>query len=164
MRLKKPTRALIDQVRITREGNDAIIDYADAGISGTRLTIGPHIVTMSDRDIVDVFNGIPAAQERLLASWDKTVMEELLGEKQIDYHENSAQWVPRADVLRCIIDDAGPDGEVTIHIDDEELSLAEFGRLLRVHAGWGMRIAFVPEEFISENPKVAIRKPKRRKR
>jgi hypothetical protein len=164
MRLKKPTRALIDQVRITREGNDAIIDYADAGISGTRLTIGPHIVTMADRDIVDVFNGIPAAQERLLASWDKTVMEELLGEKQIDYHENSAQWVPRADVLRCIIDDAGPDGEVTIHIDDEELSLAEFGRLLRVHAGWGMRIAFVPEEFISENPKVAIRKPKRRKR
>ncbi len=40
MRLKKPTRAIIDQVRITREGNDAIIDYADAGISGTRLTIG----------------------------------------------------------------------------------------------------------------------------
>ena len=40
MRLKKPAQALIDQVRITREGNDAIINYADAGISGTRLTIG----------------------------------------------------------------------------------------------------------------------------
>jgi hypothetical protein len=76
MRLKKPTRAIIDQVRITREGNDAIIEYADS----------------------------------------------------------------------------------------VELSLAEFGRMLRVHAGWGMRIAFVPEEFISENPKVEIRKPKRRKR
>jgi len=36
--------------------------------------------------------------------------------------------------------------------------------MLRVHAGWGMRIAFVPEKFISENPKVEIRKPKRRKR
>ena len=34
MRLKKPTRAIIDQVRITREGNDATIDYADAGIAG----------------------------------------------------------------------------------------------------------------------------------
>ena len=67
-------------------------------------------------------------------------------------------------MLRCIIDDAGPEGEVTIHIDDKELSLAEFGRMLRVHAGWGMRIAFVPEEFTSENPKVEIRKPKRRKR
>ena len=44
--------------------------------------------------------------------------------------------IPRGDVLRCIIDDAGPDGEVTIQIEDKELSLAEFGRLLRVHAGW----------------------------
>ena len=29
MRLKKPTHVLIDQVRITRDGNDAIIDHAD---------------------------------------------------------------------------------------------------------------------------------------
>ena len=66
--------------------------------------------------------------------------------------------------LGCIVDDGGPEGEVTIHIDDKELSLTEFGRMLTVHAGWGMRIAFLPEEFISENPKVEIRKPKRRKR
>ena len=164
MRLKKPTHAIIDQVRITREGNDAIVDYANSGISGTRITVGPDIATMTDREIIDVFNGILAAQERLLAAWDKTVIEEPLGEKQIDYHENSDQWVPRGDVLRCIIDDGGPEGEVTIHIDDKELSLAEFGRMLTVHADWGMRIAFVPEEFISENPRVEIRKPKRRKR
>ena len=50
--------------------------------------------------------------------------------------------------------------EVTIHIDKKELSLDEFGRLLRVHAGWGMRIAFVPEEFVTENPKVEVREPK----
>jgi hypothetical protein len=137
MRLRKPTRVLIDQVRITREGNDATIDYADAGISGTHLTIGPDITTMTDREIIDVFNGILAAQERILAAWDKTVIEEPPGEKQIDYHENSDQWVPRGDVLRCIIDDGGPEGEVTIHIDDKELSLAEFGWMLRVHAGWG---------------------------
>ena len=42
--------------------------------------------------------------------------------------------VPRGDVLHCIIDDGGPEGEVTIHIDDKELSLAEFGRMLRVRA------------------------------
>src|SRR5271157_253690 len=124
----------------------------------------PHPVTMTDREIIYVFNGILDAQERLLAAWDKTVTEEPPGEKQIDYHEDSDQWVPRGDVLRCIIDDGGPEGEVTIHIDDKELSLAEFGRMLRVHAGWGMRIAFVPEEFITENPKVEIRKPKRQKR
>src|SRR5271163_611288 len=77
MRLKKPTRAIIDQVPITREGNDAIIDYADAGIAGTRLTIGPDIATMTDLDIIE------------------TVTEEPPGEKQIDYHADSDQWVPR---------------------------------------------------------------------
>ena len=70
MRLRKPTRAIIDQVRITREGNDAIMDYADSGIAGTRFTIGPDIATMTDREIIDVFNGILAAQERLLAAWE----------------------------------------------------------------------------------------------
>jgi hypothetical protein len=164
MRLRKPTRAIIDQVRITREGNDAMIDYADAGIAGTRLTIGPDVASMTDREIIGVFNGILAAQERLLAEWDKTVIEEPPGEKQIDYHEDGDQWVPRGDVLRCLIDDGGPEGEVIIHIDDQELSLVEFGRMPAVHAGWGMRIAFVPEEFIFENPRGEIRKPKRRKR
>jgi hypothetical protein len=164
MRLRKLTRVPIEQVRITREGNDAIVDHADAGISGAHLAIGPEIAAMTDAKIVDLYNDILESQHRLLAEWDKTVIEEPLGEKQIDYHENSDQWVPRGDVLRCIINDGGPEGEVTIQIDDKELSLAEFGRMLRVHAGWGMRIAFIPEEFIAENPKVEIRKPKRRKR
>jgi hypothetical protein len=72
--------------------------------------------------------------------------------------------VPRGDVLRCVIDDAGPNGEVTIHIDDEEMSLAEFGRLLSVHAGWGVRVPFVPEEFVDENPTVKVWERKRLKR
>jgi hypothetical protein len=58
MRLKKLTRVSIEQVRIIREGNDAIVDHADAGIAGTRLTVGPDIATMTDREIIDVFNGI----------------------------------------------------------------------------------------------------------
>ena len=69
---------------------------------------------MSDADIVDMYNEILDAQWALLQQWDKTVVEEPPGEKQIDYHEQSDQWVTRGDVLRCIIDDAGPNGEVTI--------------------------------------------------
>jgi hypothetical protein len=160
MRLKKPTHVLIDQVRITREGNDAIIDHADESLSGARLT---GIATMTDAEVVEMYNQILDSQWALLEAWDKTVVEEPPGERQIDYRQNSDQWVPRGDVLRCIIDDGGPDGEVVIHLDDQELSLGEFGRLLRVHAGWGMRIAFVPEEFVRENPKVKVRKPERRK-
>ena len=157
MRLKKPTRAMIDQVRITREGNDAIIDYANAGIAGTRLTIGPDIATMTDREIIDVFNGILAAQERLLAAWDKTVTEEPPGEKQIDYHEDSDQWVPRGDVLRCIIDDGGPEWG-SHHPYRRQRAVAGGIRAdVTGSCGLGMRIAFVPEEFIwkskGRNPK-----------
>jgi hypothetical protein len=76
---KEAEPVLIDQVRITREGNDAIIDCAESTIAATRLTVGPDIATMTDREIIDVFNGILHAQERLLAAWDKTVTEEPLG-------------------------------------------------------------------------------------
>jgi hypothetical protein len=164
MRAKRPTHVLIDQVRITREGGDAIIDHADATVYGARVVLGPGIASRSDAAIVEMYNEIVDAQWGLLQQWNKTVVEEPPREKQIDYHEGGDQWAPRGDVLRCIIDDAGPNREVTIHIDDEELSLAEFGRLLSVHAGWGMRIAFVPEEFVDENPTVKVRERKRLKR
>ena len=164
MRPKKPTHVLIDQVRITRDGETATIDHADPNLSGAHLTIGPQIAAMTDADIVAMYNDVLDSQWGLLQEWDKTVVEEPPGEPQIDYHKNSDQWAPRGEVLRCIVHDGGPNGEVIIHIDDKELSLREFGRLLSVYAGWGMRIAFVPEEFVTENPKVKIRKPKGRKR
>ena len=68
---------------------------------------------MTDADIVAMYNGILDAQWALLQEWDKTVTEEPPGEPQIDYHEYSDQWVPRGEVLRCIVGDGGPDGEVT---------------------------------------------------
>jgi hypothetical protein len=39
MRSKKPTRVSTEQVRITRQGNDAIVDHVDAGISGAHLSL-----------------------------------------------------------------------------------------------------------------------------
>ena len=164
MRPKRPTHVMIDQVRISREGETANIDHADPSLSSVHLTIGPQIAAMTDADIVAMYNDVLDSQWALLQQWDKTVVEEPPGEPQMNYHESSDQWAPRGEVLRCIVDDGGPDGEVTIHIDDKELSLREFGRLLSVYAGWGMRIAFVPEEFVTENPRVTVRKPKRRKR
>src|SRR5208282_5340889 len=97
---------------------------------------------MSDADIVEMYNEILDAQWRVLQQWDKTVVEEPPGEKQIDYHADSYQSVPRADVLRCIIDDGGPNGEVIIQIDDQELSLAEFGRLLQCACWMGNEDCF----------------------
>jgi hypothetical protein len=164
MRKRKPIPAVIDQVRITRDGNDAIIEYADPTVSDTRLTIGPQIKTMTDRDIVDVFNGVMAAQAKLLADWDRTVVEIPPGRPQMEFHKDSEQWIPRGEVLRCIVDDGGPEGEAIILIDDKEFSPAEFGQLLKFYAGWGMRIAFVPEELVAENPKFVVREPQKGRR
>ena len=163
MRLRKPIRAAFDQVRITRQGPTAIIEHADATVSTTNLTIGDEIAKMTDHDILAVYNNIIAAQEQLSRERDNTVTEIPPGKPQIKYNKSSDQWVPRGDVLRCIIED-DENGEAVIHIDDKELTLREFGRLLTVHAGWGMRIAFVPDDLVTEQPKVKVREPRRRNR
>lgn len=58
-----------------------------------------------------------------------------------------------------MIEDGGPDGEAVICIDDHELSLEQFGRLLVTHAGWGMRIVFVPDDRTDEEPEIQTRDP-----
>jgi hypothetical protein len=52
MRPKRPTHILMDQVRITPEGGDAIIDRADANLSGARIT---GIASMTDSEIVEMY-------------------------------------------------------------------------------------------------------------
>lgn len=163
VRPKKPTRASIDQVQITREGTVAVIEFADPNIMGVNLTLGEAVHGMTDQKIVEVHNDIVAAQEQSLCDWDNTVFEIPAGKPQLKLHCDSGQWVPEGDVLRCIIED-NERGEAVIIIDDNELSLAEFGQMLTVHAGWGMRIAFVPEVLIHEQPKVKVGKLRRRRR
>lgn len=162
MRLKKPVRASFDQVRITREGTTAVIDHADPTISGVNLTIGDAIHGMTDHEILAVYNDVIAAQEQSRRDWDNTVVEIPPGKPQIKLNRDSGQWVPQGEVLRCIIED-NAEGEAVIVIDDKELSLREFGRLLTVYAGWGMRIAFVPDELVHEQPKIKVRGPRRRR-
>ena len=67
------------------------------------------------------------------------------------------QWVPRGDVLRCLVSD--DDGEAVIEIDGRDFSLEEFGRMLTTFAGWGMRICFVPEDELAREPEIEVREP-----
>ena len=159
MRIKKPRRASPDEVTISRSGEEAIISFVDPTISTTHLRIGPHVHETSDRALLDMFNDMMDVNEQLVAEYENVVIEIPPGQPQITYSELSNQWSPRGDLLRCHIDDGGPDGEVTVHIDDQELSLQEFGRLLSTHAGWGMRIAFVPSELVDEEAEIQIREP-----
>ena len=75
MRPKKPIRVSIEQVRITRDGPTAVIEYADPAYSGVNLTIGDHVAQMSDQQVVDVLNDVLAAQAQSLREWDNTVTE-----------------------------------------------------------------------------------------
>jgi hypothetical protein len=162
MRLKKPIHVSIEQVRIARDGPTAVIEFADPAYGGINLTIGDHVAEMSDQQVVDVLNDILAAQAQSLREWDNTVTEIPIGKPQIKFNRKTGQWLSQGEVLRCIIED-NEYGEAVIVIDDKQLSLAEFGRLLTVYAGWGMRIAFVPEELVHEQPKIKVRQPKRRR-
>ena len=148
----------MDEVRITREGEFAIIENADPTVSVMQLKIGTEIRLMSDQEILDLFNNVIASQDQLRAEHENIVTEIPPGRPQIKYFEDGDQWVPRGGVLRCFIED-NEDGEAVIHIDDHELSLRDFGRMLTVHAGWGMRIAFVDEDSVGEEPEIVVRDP-----
>ena len=114
---------------------------------------------MSDQEILDLHNQIVSAMERSVAEWDKTVVEIPPGSPQIEYFKPGDQWTPRGDVLRVYISD-DEFGRPEFYIDDQRLSLEEFGKMLTTFAGWGMRIAFVPEEHIEQEPKVEVREPR----
>ena len=73
MRLKKPQKASFDQVKITREGEYAIIENADPTVSVMHLKIGTEIRQMSDQDILDLFNDVIDAQDvpNMTTSWSR---------------------------------------------------------------------------------------------
>ena len=75
MRKKPPHQASPDEVRITREGETAIIEFADPGISVSRVRIGPTLATMTDDEILDLFNAMLAAQAEIAAEFDSTAVD-----------------------------------------------------------------------------------------
>ncbi len=158
MRLKKPFVETFDAIKITRDGDAAIIEYLEPGVMTTRFVLGPEMSTMSDREIHRRFNRGLIATEELRAGYQHVAVEIPRRQPQIEYFEKGDQWVPRGGVLRCIVG-GGPDGETVIHIDDQELSLRELGRLLSTYSGWGMRIIFVPDDEIEKEPRVEVREP-----
>jgi hypothetical protein len=159
MRYKKPRTATLDEVIISREGEYAVIEFREPGISTMNLKLGPKMKKMTDRQILNAFNKTVRAMEEMRKEYVHRPVEIPSGKPQIKYFEAGDQWVPRGDVLRCVIEDGGPDCEATVWIDDRELSLREFGRLLTTHAGWGMRIVFVPDDELDAMHPIEIREP-----
>ncbi|MEZ6088795.1 MAG: hypothetical protein R3C05_12375 [Pirellulaceae bacterium] len=158
MRHNRPHPATLEEVRISREFEIAIIEFVDGTIATTHLKIGPDLGDMTDEEILDCFNATMLAQIQLAAAYNHIAVEVPSGSPQIRYVAESGQWVPRGSVLRCLIED-DEFGDSVVCIDDQELSLHDFGRLLRTYAGWGMRIEFVPDNKTEKRPDLEVREP-----
>ena len=52
MRIRKPRRASLDDVKISRDGDAAVIEFADPSVSTTHFKIGPQVRQMSDQAIL----------------------------------------------------------------------------------------------------------------
>ena len=147
--------ASLDEVKITRDGDTAHIEYVEDNVFSRNLVLGPKIEQMTDQDILDEHNAhIRAAGELAHQFRNKPLTEIPLNRPQAEYFDKGYCWVPQADVLRCIVTTDEDTGETSIIIDDQEFSLAEFGKILSAREGWGMRIAFVEEDELHRQPKI----------
>ncbi len=161
MRRKKPFRTTLDEVIIRRDGETAIITYRDPDVATTHFKVGSKLERMTDGQILNHFNKIIETRDMLAASYEHVAVEVPPGQPQIEYFAAGDQWTPRGDVLRCIVAGDGLDDDVFVYIDEKELTLKEFGKLLSTYSGWGMRITFVPEDELENEPKIEIREPKK---
>ena len=158
MRLRRPPQATIDQVHISRDGEYAIIEHADTAYGTTRLLLGPVLQNMSDAEILEAFNDVTAAQDASVADPANRPVEIPRGRPQIEWLEDFQQWSVRGQVLRCHVSD-DEHGNLVVYVDDKELDAEAFLQLIRPFAGWGMRITFMDESQIHEEPEVIVRDP-----
>jgi len=165
MRKKRPRIARLDQVRISRDGEDAIVEFLDPAFATTHLRIGPQVQRMTDEEILLIFNQTIATTIRNHDELGEYVAVEVpVGSPQVErFPGTMSGWVPRGGVLRCVIEDGGgEDGSLpVIYVDDHEFEWEDFGRMLCTYAGWGMRIVFVPDDELEQPPKTAVREPER---
>jgi transposase InsO family protein len=75
------------------------------------------------------------AQAKRAVEYKHVAVEVPLRSPQIEYDARCDQWVPRGGVLRCLIHDE--ELRLVVEIDDHELRLEEFGKLLAKVFGLG---------------------------
>lgn len=158
MRPRRLRQTTIDQVRISRKGEYAFIEHADPAYGLVNFNLGPVIATLTDREILELFNDCIAAQEASIADPGNRPIEIPKGRPQIEWLEDLQQWSARGHVLKSEVLD-NEDGNLVVYIDDKELDSEAFLQLIRPFAGWGMRITFMDGSQIHDEPEVIVRDP-----
>jgi hypothetical protein len=161
---KHPYPVSVDQVRITREGDHAIIEYAEPTVAKTHLHVGAEkLAAMTDEELLQFWNDLVEAGEEHRRSLSFTATEIPVGKPQVQLFEPGNQWTPRGHVLRCqILSDAAiPPAldEPFVSIDGRDFTLAEFMTMVGTFGGWAMRIEFVPDDELHRRPRLKVREP-----
>lgn len=159
VRLKRPYVARLDQVVISREGEQAVIAYREPGVYVTHLKLGPRTAQLSDAEILEAHNAVLLTQAEMAASYVHVAVEVPAGGRQIRRFDRGDAWVPRGDVLRCVVTSEGAGEDPALYVDDQRLSWREFGQLLLTWEGWGLRIVCVPEDELTRPPRIAVQEP-----
>jgi hypothetical protein len=158
---RRPHRASPDEIKIARDGDTAIIAYADPNVAMTHFKIGREkLGKMTDEEVFAMWNEHIDARDQLMQEYEHVAVEVPPGRPQVEFHERSDRWVPRGDVLRCVVMGSlsSPD-EPFLTIDDRDFTPMEFARMVSTFGGWGMRIVFVPDDELHEAPVVEVREP-----
>jgi len=155
LRLRRPPQATIDQVHISRDGEYAIIEHADTAYGITRLLLGPMLQNMSDAEVLEVFNDIIAAQDASVADPANRPVEIPRGRPQIEWLEDLQQWSVRGKCCAAIC----PMTKMATWSSMSTMKnwTPSFLSLIKPFAGWGMRLTFIDESQVYDEPSVIIR-------
>ena len=97
---KRPYVASADQVRIIRDGDDAIIEYADDSVATTHLKVGAEkLGSMTDDELLAFWNDGIEAREVQRQSVSYTATEIPAGKPQVEFFDRGNQWTPRGHVV-----------------------------------------------------------------
>jgi hypothetical protein len=110
MRKRDPSVASLDQVRITRDGDTAIIEYADPEVATTYMKYGTRLAGMTDQDVLDDFNEGLIAMEQYRAEHPYVAVEIPLGKPQINYSGNAPSGSPAGTSFAATSRTAAPMG------------------------------------------------------
>jgi hypothetical protein len=163
---RRPHVASPDEVRITREGDAAIIEYGDPDIATTHFTIGADkLATMTDADILEMWNEGVQARDEFRRSLTFVATEVPVGQPQLELSDLDGELVVRGQIVRCVIEDRPDSAEdVFVSVDGRDLTLLQFAKMVGSYTGWGMRIEIVPDDELHLRPKRRVRIPKKSQR
>jgi len=161
-RPRRPHKASPDEIKITREGDYAIIAYADDGVATTHFKMGAEkLAVMTDEQILKFWNDGIEARDAFMAEQHLVAVEIPMGKPQLKYEERSDQWVPRGHIVKGVVLGGNGDriDDDCVTVDGKDLTVREFVRMMSTFGGWGFRLVFVADTDIHEEPEVEVREP-----